>query len=203
MNKILVIDRDEALRTALAATLQQQGFEVLQATTGVEGIQIARTASPNLILCDVDLQGVGGSLILFAVRRDPKLASIPFVLMSKFAVTEDAPDGIEKGADGFLSKPVTPTALATAIDVCLNKRAEMIVQVEAGSISAPSEAGSGPWGLLLNALRPVVESTRIISTTYHQLDPREIVELATRAHESASQLYQKLESWLPVTERSR
>src|SRR5207244_12887320 len=43
MNKILVIDHDEALRTALAATLQQQGFEVLQATTGVEGMQIART----------------------------------------------------------------------------------------------------------------------------------------------------------------
>ncbi len=203
MNRILVIDHDEALRTALAATLQQQGFEVLQATTGVEGMQIARTAAPNLILCDVDLQGVGGSLILFAVRRDPKLASIPFVLMSRFAVSEDPPDGIEKGADGFLSKPVTPMALATAIDVCLNKHAETIVQVQTSPSGAPSEVGSGPWELLLNALRPVVESTQIICTAYNQLDPQEIVELATRAHQAASQLYQKLESWLPVTEHGR
>jgi len=203
MNKILVIDHDEALRTALAETLQQQGFEVLQAATGVEGMQIARTAAPNLILCDVDLQGVGGSLILFAVRRDPKLASIPFVLMSRFAVSEDPPDGIEKGADGFLSKPVTPMALATAIDVCLNKHAETIVQVQTSPSGAPSEVGSGPWELLLNALRPVVESTQIICTAYNQLDPQEIVELATRAHQAASQLYQKLESWLPVTEHGR
>ena len=58
MNKILVIDHDAASRATLAATLEQQGFEVLQAATGVQGVQTARTESPNLILCDVDLQGL-------------------------------------------------------------------------------------------------------------------------------------------------
>src|SRR5437867_13452869 len=136
MNKILIIDHDEASRAALAVTLQQQGFEVLQADTGVQGVQLARAESPNLILCDVDLQGVGGSLILFAVRRDPHLASIPFVLMSRFAVSEASPQGLEKGADAFLAKPITPKALASTIDECLNKRPD-----SAGPIKSQPRCG--------------------------------------------------------------
>src|SRR5437762_13597093 len=107
MNKILIIDHDEASRAALAVTLQQQGFEVLQADTGVQGVQIARNESPNLILCDIELQGLGGNLILFAVRRDPQLAAIPFVLMSRYALSEASPQGIDHDADAFLAKPIT------------------------------------------------------------------------------------------------
>src|SRR5947208_1755184 len=111
VNKILVIEDDESFRATLVATLEEQGFEVLQASTGAQGVQIARTEEPNLILCDVELQGVGGNLVLYAVRRDPKIASIPFVLMSGFAIMEVAPHASEKGADAFLAKPFSPTRL--------------------------------------------------------------------------------------------
>ena len=111
MNKILVIEDDQSFRATLVATLEEQGFEVLQASTGAQGVQIARTEEPNLILCDVELHGVGGNLVLYAVRRDPKIASIPFVLMSGFAILEVAPHASEKGADAFLAKPFTPTRL--------------------------------------------------------------------------------------------
>src|SRR5438094_8900804 len=103
VNKILVIEDDESFRATLVATLEEQGFEVLQASTGAQGVQIARTEEPNLILCDVELQGVGGNLVLYAVRHDPKIASIRFVLMSRFVLMEAAPHFREKAADAFLA----------------------------------------------------------------------------------------------------
>src|SRR5437667_9095312 len=193
MNKILVIDHDAASRATLEATLVQQGIEVLQAATGVQGVQPARTESPNLILCDIDLQGLGGNLILFAVRRDPQLASIPFVLMSRFAVSEASPQGLEKGADAFLAKPITPKALASTIDECLNKRPDsagpIASQPRCGHAQARAWSGQG----LLDSLHPVVEATGMIITTYHQLNQNEILDLATRAHQAAWNLYQKIE----------
>src|SRR5438046_5615898 len=107
VNKILVIEDDESFRATLVATLEEQGFQVLQASTGAQGVQIARTEQPNLILCDVELQGVGGNLVLYAVRRDPKIASIPFVLVSGFEIMEAVSNVNEKGADAFLAKPFT------------------------------------------------------------------------------------------------
>ena len=198
MNKILIIDHDATSRSALATTLEHQGFEVLQADTGVQGVQIARNESPNLILCDVDLKGLGGNLILFAVRRDPQLASIPFVLMSRYADCEASPQGIDKGADAFLAKPITPTALASAIDECLNKRPESTAEIEFNRTGKPAESGARSWQVLLDSLQPVVDATRKISTAYHQLEAKEIVDLATQAHQAAWHLYQKIENWMPA-----
>ena len=200
MNKILVIDHDAATRATLAATLEQQGFEVLQAATGVQGVQTARTESPNLILCDVDLQGLGGNLILFAVRRDPQLASIPFVLMSRFALSEASPQGLEKGADAYLAKPITPKALASTIDECLNKRSESEEQFESEAVDGHAQARACSWRGLLDSLHPVVEATGMIITAYHDLDEKQILDLATQAHQAAVNLYQKIEHRMPAGE---
>jgi CheY-like chemotaxis protein len=198
MNKILIIDHDESFRTSLAATLTNQGFEVIQAGTGTQGVQMARTQSPNLILCDVDLQGLGGNLILYAVRRDPKLASLPFVLMSRFAVAEASPEGIQKGADAFLAKPFSPSALAITIGECLSAKEEH--PDAAGPTSGEWAGNTDPCSRsgLLDSLRPVLEATRRISTAYQQLELTEIVALATQAHQAVSQLYRRIEHWLPV-----
>src|SRR6266496_310452 len=198
MSKILVIDHDAASRATLASTLEQQGFEVLQATTGVQGVQTPRTESPNLILCDVDLQGLGGNLILFAVRRDPQLGAIPFVLMSRFAVAEASPQGINKGADAFLAKPFSSAALTTTIDECLGVRLEQPAPVETLSFEPDAAEASCSRNGILDSLKPVIEATCRISTAYQHLQLPEIVTLATQAHQAASQLYHRIETWVPV-----
>src|ERR1041384_3932877 len=100
--KVLVIDNDEAFRVNLTTTLVTQGFEVLQADTGSMGVQLARVELPDLILCEVDLGRVGGDLVLYAVRRDPKLAAISFIMMSRFGLKELTQPGTGRGPDSFL-----------------------------------------------------------------------------------------------------
>src|SRR6266700_1027143 len=121
MPKILVIDDEEAIRASLMAILEQKGFEVFQAASGAIGVHLARTQLPDVILCDVNMAGVGGNLTLYALRRDPQIASIPFVLMSGYVSSGDTPPGIERGADGFLSKPFSTEKLLATIHGCLGK----------------------------------------------------------------------------------
>src|SRR2546427_2175474 len=121
MPKILVIDDEEAFRGSLITMLEKKGFDVLQAPSGALGVQLARAHIPDLILCDVNMGGVGGNLTLYALRRDPQIASIPFILMSGFLSGGDTPPGIERGADGFLAKPFSIEKLLSTIQRCLSK----------------------------------------------------------------------------------
>src|SRR6266550_4307250 len=128
MPKILVIDDEEAVRAALMAILEQKGFEVLQAASGAIGVQLARTHLPDVILCDVNMKGVGGNLTLYALRRDPQIASIPFLLMSGYVSSGEAPPGIERGADDFLAKPFSTEKLVATIQRCLSKLAPVVAE---------------------------------------------------------------------------
>jgi two-component system, sensor histidine kinase and response regulator len=82
MAKVLVIDDDNALRATLAASLIKKGFEVIEAADGAEGVKRAQDQLPDLILCDVNMEGADGPLTLHALRHDPKLGAIPFLLMT-------------------------------------------------------------------------------------------------------------------------
>src|SRR6266699_4559979 len=121
MPKILVVDDEEPFRASLMAILEKKGFDVLQAASGAIGVHLARTHLPDVILCDVNMTGVGGNLTLYALRRDPHIASIPFILMSGYLSSGDTPPGIERGADGFLTKPFSPEKLVATIQRCLSK----------------------------------------------------------------------------------
>jgi len=121
MPKILVIDDEEAFRDSLITILEKKGFEVLQASSGAVGVQLARTHLPDLVLCDVNMGGVGGTLTLYALRRDPQIASIPFILMSGYLSSGDAPPGIDRGADAFLTKPFSIEKLLSTVQACLSR----------------------------------------------------------------------------------
>jgi CheY-like chemotaxis protein len=82
MNKILVIDDDEALRRTLEAALHHFGYEVVVASHGEEGILLAQEYMPDVILCDINMPGMDGRAVLKTMRGDPKLANRQIVLMT-------------------------------------------------------------------------------------------------------------------------
>ena len=202
MSKILVIDDDKAFRDVLTTMLQKQGLDVVQAATGAEGVQLARTGPPNLILCDVELGGVGGQLVLYAVRRDPQLASIPFILMSGHGMGgEIAMPGVQRGADGFLSKPIAPGKLAATLDACLHKAPPVRVQAnsEAGEQRLEAWTDSSPG--LLEPLNRILEITRLLSTA--PKEPKAVIDMAGQAHLTAARLYRRIENCLAYAEIER
>lgn len=80
MTKVLVIDDEDALRETSIAILRANGFEVIGAVNGGEGIELARTSLPDLIICDIRMELVNGYQMLTAIRNDSVTATIPFIL---------------------------------------------------------------------------------------------------------------------------
>ena len=82
MKKILVVDADELCRQMIVLALEQEGYDLLEASEGEEGIRLARMYLPNLIICDMLQDGLDGLAALKTLRFERSTAHIPFVLMT-------------------------------------------------------------------------------------------------------------------------
>lgn len=105
MKKILIIEDDKAQNQTLQLVLKKNGYETDQAYSGAEGIQKAFAAPPNLILCDINMNGLDGYKVLSILKDSSSTASIPFIFISGLNASEDLRLGMEMGADDYIVKP--------------------------------------------------------------------------------------------------
>jgi len=105
-NSILIVDDDSRVRDMFATWLRTQGYEVLEAATGGEGLELARNRLPNLVLLDVRLPDVSGMEICRRIKDDAGMKDVFVALCSGEATdAEHRVDGLEIGADEYLVKP--------------------------------------------------------------------------------------------------
>ena len=116
--------------------LRLEGYEVAEARNGREGIERARREPPDLVLCDITMPEMNGHRVLETLRGEPRLAHVPFVFLTGWSEQEDIRTGMNLGADDYLTKPVVPDELASAIRARL-RRAEL-----AGSSSSRRPGGT-------------------------------------------------------------
>lgn len=122
---ILIIEDMHSLREEIVTTLGYEGFRVMGAANGVIGVQLAKQHLPNLIICDVMMPELDGYGTLAALRQDPATATIPFVFLTAKADKVDMRQGMESGADDYLTKPFTNSELLAAIASRLKKQAAL------------------------------------------------------------------------------
>src|ERR1051326_8907093 len=115
MKTVLIIDDDADCRRVLAAVLNQDGWQVFHAGNGDEGIELARQHRPSVILCDLLMPRVNGFKVCQEIRADPTLRQTAIVITSGRNFEADCRAAMEAGADDFLSKPVPPKDLVTAL----------------------------------------------------------------------------------------
>ncbi len=106
MNQILIIDDDPAIQILLKRTLHKQGYEVSVASDGEDGLAQARKLRPGLVLCDWNMPGMTGLEVCRQVKATPELSTTMFVLLTARIALEDRVQGLDAGADDFLSKPI-------------------------------------------------------------------------------------------------
>ena len=115
MKKILLIEDEATLRLALADRLTMEGYLVVTAPDGQEGLACVTAERPDLILCDVMMPVVDGYEVLQKVKSSEETRSIPFIFLSAKADPRHRDEGLNLGADGYVSKPVTKIDLLAAI----------------------------------------------------------------------------------------
>jgi two-component system, sensor histidine kinase and response regulator len=118
---ILIIDDEPALRLGLAAKIKRQGFQVVTASDGIEGMQKAKEVLPDLILSDVMMPPPNGFELRKLMGQDPRLASIPFIFLTARNGVEDRVNGIRDGADDYITKPFVTEELFARIEAVLRR----------------------------------------------------------------------------------
>jgi class 3 adenylate cyclase len=113
--RILIVDDNETNRDLLVSRLTPHGYDLVQAVNGEEAIERAKATSPDLILLDVvmpRLDGIGATKVL---KADPSLPFTPIILVTSKTGIEDVAEGLNAGADEYLTKPVDHTALVARV----------------------------------------------------------------------------------------
>ncbi len=122
MNKtILLIEDNLEMRENTAEILELAKYKVLTAANGKEGVKIAQTKKPDIIICDIMMPVLDGYGVLHILSNDMATASIPFIFLTAKAEQMDYRKGMGLGADDYLTKPFDDTELLNAIEVRLRK----------------------------------------------------------------------------------
>ncbi len=111
--RMLVIDDDPSVCELMTRLCGKEGYEVVTAGTGEEGLKLAREKRPNLITLDVMMPGMDGWTVLKTLKADPQLSSIPVVMMT---IADDRARGLALGASDYLVKPVDRNRLAGVLE---------------------------------------------------------------------------------------
>ncbi len=103
---ILVVEDNEDNRALVVKVLARRGYRVLEAESGEEALEVARTSPPDLVLMDLDLRGMNGFEATRQLKASPELRHIPVVALTAYAMVGDRERALDAGCDGYLSKPV-------------------------------------------------------------------------------------------------
>ena len=129
--KVLLVEDDERIAEPLIFGLHQEGFEVLHAATGPQGLEFASSAQPDLVLLDVMLPEMDGFTLCRALRRH---SAVPILMLTARGQELDRVMGLEIGADDYIVKPFSFRELVARIRAVLRRR-----ELDRGQISSPSD----------------------------------------------------------------
>jgi CheY-like chemotaxis protein len=120
--KILLVEDNEMNRDMLSRRLARSGYEVVLAVQGEEGVALARSAAPDMILMDMSLPVLDGWEATRRLKGDPETRDIPVIALTAHAMSGDREKAQEAGCDDFDTKPVEYTRLLSKIQGLLEKR---------------------------------------------------------------------------------
>ena len=113
--RILVIEDQEDNRQIVRDLVTASGYELIEATTGEEGVEAAARERPDLILMDIQLPGIDGYEVTRRIKADPKLSKIPIIAVTSYALSGDDKKAFAAGCDGYVTKPYSPRLLLAKI----------------------------------------------------------------------------------------
>jgi two-component system sensor histidine kinase ChiS len=119
---VLVVDDDEINRLLLQRVLESRGFTVEAVPTGMAALAALDRRRPDLVLLDIMMPGMSGLEVLDRVKANPRLASIPVIMLTAKEEDEDVLTSYRSGADYYLTKPLVVEQLLNGLTLVLGRR---------------------------------------------------------------------------------
>ena len=118
---ILVIDDERDLIDLVRYNLEKEGFEVIAATDGQSGLEVASKHAPDLVVLDLMMPGFDGLQVCQRLRADPRTARMPVIMLTAKATEADRIVGLELGADDYITKPFSPQEVVARVKAVLRR----------------------------------------------------------------------------------
>lgn len=200
MKKILVIEDDKVISTIITDILEAEDFVVIGAKNGRIGVEKAQEEIPDLIICDVMMPEVDGYQVLKLLRKNLVTEAIPFIFLTAKSTKADLREGMELGADDYLTKPFTRNELMKAISTRLDKQGtierrtqEQLDDLRSSiTLSLPHE--------LRTPLNGIIGSSEFLMEDFQDLEEEEIITMLKNINISAHRLYRLIQNFLLYTD---
>ena len=115
MKRVLIIEDNEDNLYLTRYILEKNKLKVITATTGYQGLELARSQPPDMILMDIQLPDINGMEVTRIMRADKVLDRIPIIAITSYAMAGDRQKALDAGCDGYIEKPINPETFLEAI----------------------------------------------------------------------------------------
>jgi two-component system cell cycle response regulator DivK len=115
MKRVLIVEDTEDNRRILRDLLTTAGFDLVEATDGASGVELAGRVRPDLILMDIQLPVIDGYEATRRIKADPALSHIPIIAVTSYALSGDEVKAAEAGCDAYVAKPFSPRQLLAKV----------------------------------------------------------------------------------------
>jgi CheY-like chemotaxis protein len=134
--KVLVVEDNDHWRKLLVMVIERSGYQALQAITGIEAVEIATAALPDLILMDLGLPKMNGDEATAILKRNPATRNIPIVIQTAYAHTESA---VSAGAEEILQKPIELSEIQRVLCKYIGEEAKRPVAGDPSRVDSASK----------------------------------------------------------------
>lgn len=193
--QILVIEDDETLRTEVSDWLSFEGYKVIKASNGKEGVELALQHLPDLVISDINMPEKSGYRVLIEMRTNPTTALIPVIYLTARVRRVDVRYGMEIGAEDYITKPFTNEELLAAVKAQLQK-------VETVHKNTEQQLGELKATLtrklphdLRNPLVSILGFSELLGMDAHSVTPDKIEEMANAITRSGQRLVRVIENY--------
>jgi two-component system, sensor histidine kinase and response regulator len=194
--KILVIDDDDGVREAIRDALASEEHVIVEADNGRDGIALARSEAPDLIISDVVMAGMDGFATLQTIRDDPGTASIPLIIITGAGNASGMRRAMTLGANDYLEKPFTAAELLATVAARLKQREIVRRETEERleelrrniTLALPHE--------LRTPLASILTAAKLLSTQAGTLPPEKVSQFGTIILGSGERLHRMVENFL-------
>lgn len=200
MKKILVIEDEKELLENLAFFLTLEDYDVYSANNGENGISIAFDIIPDLIICDINMPGIDGYEVLKQIRTNSNTRTTPFIFLTAHSEKSFFRQGMDLGADDYVSKPYTDAEILSAVRTRLEKH-KAILDIHQNRIEdlRKSIASTLPHELK-TPLSVILAYSDILASSHQELDADEIVSIAKSMNSAGKRLHRLFDNYIYYTE---
>lgn len=181
MATVLIADDEEDVLDLVELHLKREGLEVVRATNGLEAVRLAKEARPDLLVLDIMMPGMDGVAVLKRLRQKDSTRHLPVIMLTARSQQGDKVQGLESGADDYVTKPFSPRELVLRITGLLRR---------SSTVRTVSELVTGPFQLDFRNLRFMIKGDPVDLTTTEFRLVAALLEPPDMIHQRSSLLSQ-------------